>query len=264
MKKLLSYLIIIFFGSLTFSFSEDISDFEIEGISVDDSVLDYFTEETLDKTSKKKMKTRSLSLAESSPSYEIYTGKAEASENIDETMSTEIRAVVFNVFNSLGTMLIGDHVDAIKNITEHDKAAISRTGIRIGAKFFFMPNLLKKNPIELKVLLWKIFFGSNEENTFPLPSDGRVSFPTEIKMPSTYWSAIGYHCLDKFAVRVDVFERIFYFARQKIKYGPFIESSDMMNPVGCNSDQLQDILSFCGFDSFKLGNDIKLFFFKEP
>ena len=85
MKKLLSYLIIIFFGALTFSFSEDISDFEIEGISVDGSVLDYFTEETLDKTSKKKMKTRSLSLAESSPSYEIYTGKAEASENIDET-----------------------------------------------------------------------------------------------------------------------------------------------------------------------------------
>ena len=183
-------------------------------------------------------------------------------KNIDETMSTEIRAVVFNVFNSLGTMLIGDHVDAIKNITEHDKAAISRTGIRIGAKFFFMPNLLKKNPIELNVLLWKIFFGSKEENTFPLPSDGRVSFPTEIKMPSTYWSAIGYHCIDKFAVRVDVFEKIFYLARQKIKYGPFIESSDMMNPVGCNSDQLQDILSFCGFDSFKLGNNKKLFFFK--
>jgi len=59
MKKLLSYLIIIFFGSLTFSFSEDISNFEIEGISVDGNVLDYFTEETLDKTSKKKMKTRS-------------------------------------------------------------------------------------------------------------------------------------------------------------------------------------------------------------
>ena len=61
MKKLLSYLIIIFFSSLTLSFSEDISDFQIEGISVDDSVYDYFTEETLNKTSKRKIKTRSLS-----------------------------------------------------------------------------------------------------------------------------------------------------------------------------------------------------------
>ena len=49
MKKLLIYIIIIFFSSLTLSFSEDISDFQIEGISVDDNVLDYFTEETLNK-----------------------------------------------------------------------------------------------------------------------------------------------------------------------------------------------------------------------
>ena len=56
MKKLLIYIIIIFFSSLTLSFSEDISDFQIEGISVDDNVLDYFTEETLNK----KIKTRGM------------------------------------------------------------------------------------------------------------------------------------------------------------------------------------------------------------
>ena len=59
MKKLLIYIIIIFFSSLTLSFSEDISDFQIEGISVDDNVLDYFTEETLEKESKK-IKTRAM------------------------------------------------------------------------------------------------------------------------------------------------------------------------------------------------------------
>ncbi len=79
MKKLLSYLIIIFFSSLTFSFSEDISDFQIEGISVDDSVLDYFTEETLEKESKK-IKTRSDYNFNKS-SY----GEAEASGVINET-----------------------------------------------------------------------------------------------------------------------------------------------------------------------------------
>ena len=34
----------------------------------------------------------------------------------------------------------------------------------------------------------------------------------------------------------------------------------MMNPVGCNSDQLKDILGFCGFDCVKLGNEKKLFY----
>ena len=37
----------------------------------------------------------------------------------------------------------------------------------------------------------------------------------------------------------------FFLARQKIKYGPFIESSDMMNPAGCNSEQLSNILKYC-------------------
>ena len=43
-------------------------------------------------------------------------------------------------------------------------------------------------------------------------------------MPESYWFSIGYKCLNNFAVRVDVFERVFFLARKKIKYGPFIES----------------------------------------
>ena len=85
MKRLLSYLIIIFFSSLTFSFSEDISDFQIEGISVGDSVYDYFTEGTLSKRAKKKMKTRSAKKFNGSSTYSDSYGEAEASGNINET-----------------------------------------------------------------------------------------------------------------------------------------------------------------------------------
>ena len=77
--------------------------------------------------------------------------------DINETVSSEVRAIAFNLFNTLGTMLINEHTNAIKNLTEHDKAAVSRMGIRMGAKFFFMPNFLKKNAIELKAILWNVF-----------------------------------------------------------------------------------------------------------
>jgi ATP-dependent RNA helicase SUPV3L1/SUV3 len=183
-------------------------------------------------------------------------------EDIDQTISSEVRAIIFNVFGDLGTMLIGDHGNTIQNMTKHDRASISRIGLRIGVKFFFMPNFLKKQPMELNALLWKIFYEHNDDCVYPLPTDGRVSFITETKMPDSYWSAIGYHCLDNFAIRVDVFERVFFLARQKIKYGPFIESSDMMNPIGCNSDQLKDIMQFCGLESLNLGDNKKLFFIK--
>ena len=52
-------------------------------------------------------------------------------------------------------MLINEHSNTIKNLTEHEKVIFSRTGIRIGVKFFFMPSLLKKLPMELNALLWK-------------------------------------------------------------------------------------------------------------
>ena len=184
-------------------------------------------------------------------------------ENIDNSISSEIRSIIFNLFNSLGTMLVNDYSSILKNLNDHDKASISRAGIRIGTKFFFMPNLLKKKPMELKAILWQVFNKSNLNDLYPFPSDGRVSFESKINMPESYWFSIGYKCLDNFLLRVDVFERIFFLARKKIKYGPFIESSDLMNPIGCNSNQLVNIMKFCSFQSSNIGDNKKLFFLKS-
>ena len=117
--------------------------------------------------------------------------------------------------------------------------------------------------MELCAILWKVYNEFFEDLLFPLPKDGRVSFESSTEMPHTYWASIGYHCINNFALRIDVFERVFFLARQKIKFGPFIESADMMNPIGCNSNQLKNILAFCGFHSIELGNEKKLFYFKQ-
>ena len=82
-------------------------------------------------------------------------------------------------------------------------------------------------------------------------------------MPESYWFSIGYINLNGFLIRADVFERIFFIARQKVKYGPFLESSELMNPVGCNSDQLKNILDYCGFESISIAENKKLFFYKS-
>ena len=47
MKKLSTYLFLIFFGFSALSFADDISDFQIEGISIGDSLLDYMSEEEI-------------------------------------------------------------------------------------------------------------------------------------------------------------------------------------------------------------------------
>ena len=180
-----------------------------------------------------------------------------------EEVSSQVRAISFNTFSQLGTLLIDKHRSFVKNISDIEKSQISKLGIRIGAKYFFTPNFLKKSAMELCAILWKVYNEYSVSSTFPLPKDGRVSFEHDNKIPESYWLSIGYCNLENFALRVDIFEKIFYLARQKIKLGPFIESADMMNPVGCNSDQLKKILIYCGYECLQLENDKKLFYYTD-
>ena len=79
-------------------------------------------------------------------------------------------------------------------------------------------------------------------------------------MPDSYWKSIGYINIKNFTFRIDVFEKIFFLARQKLKRGPFLESSDLMNPIGCNSEQLKNIMIFCGFEYLTMSDGKRLFY----
>ena len=48
MKKLSTYLFLILFSFSAPSFADDISDFEIEGMSIGDSLLDYFSKSKIE------------------------------------------------------------------------------------------------------------------------------------------------------------------------------------------------------------------------
>ena len=69
----------------------------------------------------------------------------------------------------------------LKNISVEEKNLISKSGIRIGAKYFFVPNFLKKAPMELSAILWCVFNNHKFDGSLPLPKDGRVSFKYKIK-----------------------------------------------------------------------------------
>ena len=184
-------------------------------------------------------------------------------KNIDENINTEIRAIIFNCLENFGNIPVEKFKNSLKTISQESKLQLSKLGIRIGAKYFYIPNLLKKKPIEFCAILWKIFYQKNIDDYLPLPLNGRVSFTSEIKMPDSYWQSIGYVNIKNFMFRIDIFEKIFYLARQKIKKGPFLESSDLMNPIGCNSDQLKDIMQFCGYEYLTISDTKKLFFFSN-
>ena len=184
-------------------------------------------------------------------------------EKLEDNIDPNIRAITFNCFENLGTLEIDNFRDFIKKIDDKSKQHLSKLGIRIGAKFFFIPHLMKKKSIELSAILWKVYSKNISNGYLPLPTDGRVSFISKINMPRSYWTSIGYICINNFAFRVDVFEKIFYLARKKVKYGPFLESADLMNPIGCNSEQLEDLMLFCGYETIFMIGDKKMYFLKK-
>ena len=181
-------------------------------------------------------------------------------KKLDENINSEIRAIAFNCLENFGNYPIEKFKDTLKTITQESKTQLSKLGIRIGAKYFFIPNLLKKKPLEFSAILWKTFYENSTDDFLPLPSNGRVSFTSKTKMPNNYWKSIGYINIKNFIFRIDVFEKVFFIARQKLKKGPFLESSDLMNPIGCNSNQLKDIMIFCGYDYLIISDEKKLFF----
>ena len=181
-------------------------------------------------------------------------------KKLDENINSEVRAIAFNCLENFGNYPIEKFRETLTTISQESKTQLSKLGIRIGAKYFFIPNLLKKKPLELSAILWKTFYQNSNNEFLPLPSNGRVSFTSETKMPNNYWQSIGYINLKNFIFRIDVFEKVFFIARQKLKKGPFLESSDLMNPIGCNSNQLKDIMTFCGYEHVIISDEKKLFF----
>ena len=78
-------------------------------------------------------------------------------DKLDNSLSPNVRAIAFNIFDRLGTLLIGEFASFIKKIETDDKLIISKLVIRIGAKFFFTPSFLKKSSMEICAILWKVY-----------------------------------------------------------------------------------------------------------
>ena len=73
MKKLSTYLVLVLFSFQAPSWADDIRDFEIEGVSLGDSLLDYITKQEIESKKKTDYKSKKFSRTQFSLSeFEIY------------------------------------------------------------------------------------------------------------------------------------------------------------------------------------------------
>ena len=113
MKRLSLYLFLILFTLQTPSWADDIRDFQIEGMGIGDSLLDYFSEEEIKKSKVDYYKDKTFTAIE--PTYKIYEGY----DNIQIHYKTiDKKYIIFSIDGLI-------EIENIKNcIKQRDKIVI--------------------------------------------------------------------------------------------------------------------------------------------
>ena len=136
MKKLSTYLLLILFSFSAPSFADDIRDFEIEGISIGDSLLDYYSEEEIKNNS-----------------HNYYNNKTYTPVEMRSTFFTTYESMSFNYkTNDKNYIIFGmnGHIDFINDIEKCEKMKKNILkeikGILIGKKFNHWEGKLDVDP----------------------------------------------------------------------------------------------------------------------
>ena len=185
----------------------------------------------------------------------------------NDDLSGVARGVAYQVYEGLGVVPSGQVSDLLKELDEEGKAQLARRGIRLGIDMIYMPDLLKPAEIEVKALLYGLWFG--EWNDFKFLSSGVVAFDKGKGGSDEYWLALGYRRLGERYVRVDIGERLSALVRQAARSGKFSISEEMVSLVGTTHEHMQAMVVDLGYRRVKSEGEgeasaEKIFFEKKP
>ena len=141
------------------------------------------------------------------------------SELMDARATTELpagaRGVVFQLCEGLGIVPRRPIEQQLAELSEDDRKALARLGVRVGVYTLYFPSMLKPVPIRLRAGLWMIAKG--RETIPPLPAEGRTSMDLPPNAEREFYAAIGYMPLGDHALRADMVERLAAMARQAVR-----------------------------------------------
>lgn len=141
------------------------------------------------------------------------------SELMDARATTELpagaRGVIFQLCEGLGVLQRRPVEEQLAQLSDEDRKALARLGVRIGVFSLYFPSMLKPVPIRLRAGLWMVAKG---RETIPtLPAEGRTSMDLPRDAERDFYAAIGYLPLGDHAIRADMVERLAAMARAAVR-----------------------------------------------
>jgi ATP-dependent RNA helicase SUPV3L1/SUV3 len=125
------------------------------------------------------------------------------------------RGIVFQLCEGLGVIARKPIEQQLTELSEEDRKALAKLGVRVGVFTLYFPSMLKPVPIRLRAGLWMI--ARSRDTIPPLPAEGRTSMDLPIGAERDFYATIGYIPLGNHAIRADMVERLAAMARAAVR-----------------------------------------------
>ncbi|OFX13526.1 MAG: hypothetical protein A2516_02205 [Alphaproteobacteria bacterium RIFOXYD12_FULL_60_8] len=174
----------------------------------------------------------------------------------EEPMSEAARGLAHKLSAAFGQLSRRPIEREIKALTEEDRKALTRVGIRFGVETLYMPLALKPAPQRVKSLLWTLAKGLPARPAMPTP--GRVTFPPAEGVPEEFYEALGYRVLGGLVVRVDMLERFAAEVRHLTKEGTAELPHDLLSVLGIGLKEAKPLLAALSYTVEEAGEENKI------
>jgi len=167
-----------------------------------------------------------------------------------EPLTGPARGLVYQLVEGLGALPRRRVADLVRALTQAQRKAIAKLGVRIGQENVFFPALQRPPAIRFRRLLWAV----HEERPAPRfdPKAGWLQIRPGVS-PSFYL-ACGYCAVGALAVRIDRLEKLADVVRKLARQGSFTPTPALLSIVGCGASEIGEILAFLGYRSASDGD----------
>jgi len=132
-----------------------------------------------------------------------------------EQLPAGARGIIFQLCENLGVLPRRPIEQQMAELSEEDRRALAKLGVRVGVYSLYFPSMLKPVPIRLRAGLWMI--ARNRDSIPPLPIEGRTSMDLPQGAERDFYGAIGYLPLGSHGIRADMVERLAAMARAAVR-----------------------------------------------
>jgi len=178
------------------------------------------------------------------------------------------RGIAFHVAESLGVLDRARVADDVKSLSQEDRAALRKFGVRFGAYHLYLPSLIKPAPRALAAQLYALKHSTGEtlkglDEVLHLAASGRTSLIAGKDVHKNLYRAAGFRVCGDRAVRVDILERLTDLIRPAVNYRPGVSPGDpppgaadgdgfvvtvaMTSLAGCSGESFAVILRALGY-----------------